>query len=180
MLTLQDKERAKDVIVAIIEEAGGVLDNKTNLFKAFFHAHLEFARAQRGYLTTWPIVKMPHGPGIEHFDQLIGELLADDVLEIQEVPKGDHTGFRFSLRKPDGRALDLPAGFRHAVQYGVGAVKGKPARTVSRDSHQLAWESAEMGEEMNVYVDLIEVDEFSRLKEASSRIDQIFDAAWPQ
>ena len=35
---------------------------KTNLFKAFYHAHLEFARTQPGYLSNWPIVHMPNGP----------------------------------------------------------------------------------------------------------------------
>lgn len=180
MLNLQDKERAKDVIVAIIEEAGGVFDNKTNLFKAFFHAHVEFAAHQRGFLTTWPIVKMPNGPGIHNFNTLIGELIADGVLEMQSVQKGGRSAFRFLLTQPSSRPLDLPEGSHRAIQFGVKAVKGKWADTVSDESHNRAWKAAKPGKEINICLDLVDDAEAVELSAEADRVAAAFDLAWPQ
>ena len=62
-MTVRDKEVAKQVILEIIRQAGGVLNYKTSLFKAFYHAHLHFAETQSGYLSTWPIVACREAPG---------------------------------------------------------------------------------------------------------------------
>ncbi len=180
MLTSHDKERAKDVIVAIIEEAGGVFDNKTNLFKAFFHAHVEFARSERGFLTTWPIVKMPNGPGIHDFNTLIGELIVGKALQMESVNKGQHSAFRFRLNQPNTRPADLPDGARRAIQIGVKAVKGKCTGIVSDESHNRAWQAAQNGKEINLCLDLIGDDESAALTTESEKIAAAFDAVWPQ
>ena len=92
---MSDKNRAKQIIVEIVRQAGGVLDNKTNLFKAFYRAHLKFAESNPGFLSTWKIVRMPNGPGIHRFEVLLGELIADGYLEVDEVGKAAALHFGF-------------------------------------------------------------------------------------
>ena len=49
----------------IRQSAGDRIEGKTRLFKAFYFAHLFYARSAVDYLTDWPIVRMPQGPGID-------------------------------------------------------------------------------------------------------------------
>ena len=159
---LQDKVRAKRLIVEIICQAGGEFHNKTNLFKAFWMAHLCYAKDIPDYLSFWPIVKMPKGPEIHDFDTLIGELIADGVLEIDEVERGEFSGFIFTLTEKDGSVEALPDNEISAILEGVKFVKGKTATNVSDDSHELSrsWNSASFGEELNIYVDLLSETEY--------------------
>ncbi|MBP87557.1 MAG: hypothetical protein CMJ64_12665 [Planctomycetaceae bacterium] len=60
-----EKDRAKRIIIEIIRQADGSFERKTNLYKAFYHAHLKYAADNPGYLSKWPIVRMPRGPGID-------------------------------------------------------------------------------------------------------------------
>lgn len=62
------------MIAEIIRQAGGKFTGKTRLYKAFYIAHLLYAEQEPGYLTVWPIVRMPYGPGIDCGDELIAEL----------------------------------------------------------------------------------------------------------
>jgi len=172
MKLTSDKERAKDIILAIIEAAGGTFDNKTNLFKAFFHAHLAYAKDNPGFLSTWPIVRMPHGPGIEHFDQLLGELMAEGCLETKEVSKGQCTAFRFRYLPHSSRTVNLSASELNAVRHGYKSVAGKTASRVSSESHKRAWEAARDGEEMNIYLDTIDDAE---AEQEADRIARLLD-----
>ena len=92
-----ETKRAKKIIVELVRQAGGQFQNKTNLFKAFWKAHLAYAANQPGYLSTWPIVRMPNGPGIDDFDTLLSEMLADGWLTIDEVPIGNFRAMVFKL-----------------------------------------------------------------------------------
>ena len=69
-----NKECAKRLILEILRQAGGEIE-KTKIFKAFWLAHLYYSKIAPGYLTDWPIVRMPNGPGIDRGDQLIVELI---------------------------------------------------------------------------------------------------------
>jgi hypothetical protein len=177
---LRDKERAKDIILAIIDSAGGVFDNKTNLFKAFYHAHLKYAETQKGYLSAWPIVRMPKGPGIEHFDMLVGELVAEGALELEQVEKGDCTAFRFSVTSHCPRVVDLPDEAIEAIKYGVRMVQGRTAAAVSEESHRRSWEKTPNGHEMNIYADISSDEEYARHAESFRRISSIVDKVWGQ
>ena len=151
MKTMQDKEIAKAIILQIVRQAGGVLDNKTNLYKAFYYSHLHFADKRGYYLSTWPIVRMPRGPGIDAFDPLIGELMAEGKLECKSVEHGDCSGFRFSIC--DGVPQDsLPVGADEAIAHALKHVQGKTATAVSAKSHDdsRAWREAADGEELNI------------------------------
>jgi len=177
MSKYQDKERAKAVILEIIRQAGGKLHNKTNLFKAFYHAHLEYAKANRGYLSTWPIVRMPKGPGIDWCDRLLGELTSDGSLKIRQVKRGNRYAFLFSLSGKRPAENTLPEGSAEAIKRALARIDGKTADEVSGESHRRAWESARNGEEMNIYLDLTESD--SELQEKAESTAAMLNDIWP-
>ena len=165
------KDRAKRIIVELVRQAGGVFYNKTNLFKAFWRAHLAYSADHPGYLSAWPIVKMPQGPGIDRADQLIGEMLEEGWLTLTEQSMGQHTGLVFALGDTvPPCALDRQA--VAAIREGVAAVDGKRASTVSDESHRdsRAWNQAEMGKELDVYIDLVPDDELQARDESLERL----------
>ena len=43
-MAASDKELAKEIIVEIIRQSGGVLDLTTAIFKAFYHAAIKFGK----------------------------------------------------------------------------------------------------------------------------------------
>ncbi|HEX3657365.1 MAG TPA: hypothetical protein VHV55_16365 [Pirellulales bacterium] len=173
----KDKDKAKQVIVEIIRAAGGTFDNKTNLFKAFYHAHLHFAEHQRSFLSTWPIVHMPNGPGIDSFDRLLGEMLAAGVLETRQTGCEPYRSFQFAV-KNDHCFAELPTGSAEAIAAGVAAVDGRTAAEVSQESHRRAWHQTANGEEMNIYLDLIPDAEYDRFENDARDVAAAIRKAW--
>ncbi len=174
-----DKERAKQIIVEVIRQAGGTFDNKTNLFKAFYYAHLLFAESQPGYLSSWPIVRMPRGPGIHRFDILLGELMAEGKVETKQISKGSYSGFRFQVSgKAETHDL-LTAAAIESIADAVKRVEGRSAEQVSHDSHETsrAWRNSKDGDELNIYVDLIPDEEYQARKARMQQSAEAF-ADW--
>ncbi|WP_373650573.1 hypothetical protein [Schlesneria sp. DSM 10557] len=162
-------DRAKQIIVEIIRQSGGEFHNKTNLYKAFWIAHLSFADATGGILSTWPIVKMPNGPGIDRHQILLGELLTDGIIEIEQK-EGQYEAFIFrlsdktSIPQMEDEELD-------AIKDGIAGVRGKSAKQVSFESHEnsISWNQADIGEEMNLYLDIIPPADRETLKRESAK-----------
>ena len=159
-----EKELAKEIIAEIIRQAGGAFDNKTNLYKAFYYAHLQYAETQPGYLSNWPIVRMPRGPGIHNFDVLLGELMAEGKVETKQIDLEGRSGFRFTLCEGPSEGNLLPEGSSEAIAFAVDQVRGKSAEEVSRETHETsrAWRNARDGEELNIYIDSIPEEEYQR------------------
>ena len=84
-----ETKRAKKIIVELVREAGGKFASMTSLSQAFWKAHLAYAAQEPGYLSSWPIVKTPSGPGIGDFDTLLSEMLHDGWLTLAEQQAGD-------------------------------------------------------------------------------------------
>ena len=158
-----ETKRAKKIIVELVRQAGGEFQNKTNLFKAFWKAHLAYAANNPGYLSNWPIVRMPGGPGIDQFDQLLAEMLGDGWLTIGETEVGPYRAMVLTL----GQSCpppSLPQEAVEAIREGVAAVDGKSAATVSDESHRQSrvWREAKDGEELDIYLDLMDDAERNR------------------
>jgi hypothetical protein len=83
-----DRERAKQIILAIIREGGTAFVGRTRLFKTFYHAHLFHWRDELGILSDWRIVRMPKGPGIDQGAKLLQELAADGLIRLSKQPSG--------------------------------------------------------------------------------------------
>src|SRR5262249_27714512 len=135
---------------------------KTKLFKAFWLAHLFYAKTAPGYLTDWPIVRMPKGPGIHRADRLIDDLIDEKKVtreyeargpftEIVCRLTGDHTGSQLSQLSDPAVA---------AIRSAVGYVQGHTAESISNLSHEFSrsWNNTPDGGELQIYTDLIPDD----------------------
>ena len=151
-----ETKRAKKVIVELVRQAGGQIQNKTNLFLAFWKAHLHYAANSPGYLSNWPIVRTPNGPAIGEFDYLLSEMLADGWLTIDEIQLGDRPAMVFSLG-PNCPPLSLPKDGAEAVREGIKAVDGRSNGALSDQSYRQSrvWRETKDGEEMEIYLDLM-------------------------
>lgn len=165
-----ERERAKAIVVELIRESGGVFRNRTNLFKAFWKAHVEYAKSHLAPLSEWPIVRMTHGPGIDRFHLLLGELIAEGMVEEEEVEFGDKSGFRFVLTGTPSETFSSEE--RASIRAGVSFVSRKSAARVREESHleSRAWRSAKDGDRMDIFLDVIPEDGYDQRTERISRI----------
>src|SRR5438445_13850927 len=107
------KNRAKQIILEILRQAGGRLD-KVRLYKAFYHAHLYFAENNPGFLSAWPFARMPRGPGIDAGNRLLEELLSARILS--QTGGGEAAEYAIADEK---QVEPLPAPALEAIQYAV-------------------------------------------------------------
>lgn len=155
---VSERERAKQIIAEIVRAAGGILTSKTELVRAYWRAHLVFAESQPGYLSFWPLVKTPAGPAIHDADRLLGELVADGILQIDETEAGG--GLRLELTDLVG---ELPTESVEAIEKAV-SQPGEPVDLTDYRSLR-SWNAASDGEELNIYVDVIPDAEYAERKQ---------------
>jgi hypothetical protein len=159
---MSDREKAKQIIAEIVRCSGGRVESKTRLFKLFYLAHLIYAKREPDYLSNWPIVRMPHGPGIDRGEDLIGELCQAGVLEAHPVPVGPYmsTEYRLADDEMPGLPLEAIEAIRDAVKF----AGDKSASELSELTHQHShsWKNSVNGEELNIYVDLLGEEEYSK------------------
>jgi len=175
-----DTDRAKQVLAELIRAAGGEWTGKTRLNKAYYLAHLYYAETEPGYLTNWPVVKMPYGPGIEGGDELLNELVLSGVLARKHTLVGPYTAtaYRLTGKPVPGEALSQQA--IRAVEQAVSFVTNKGAAELSDLTHEFSrsWNSASEGQELNIYVDPIPDDEFAAREQRLSTLKTELLSAW--
>lgn len=166
-----DKDRAKRIILEIVRQAGGEL-GRTKIYKAFWLAHLIYDESEPGFLSDWPIVKMPNGPGIDDGKELLTELERAGLVETVPAQKGGHTeyGCRLVDSTPD---LGFQEAETNAIRKAVEMVKEPTASRISEISHDVsrAWREAKMGDQLNIYADGESDDEYKARKE---KLDNLF------
>jgi hypothetical protein len=172
MVTQETTDRAKAVIVEIVRQSGGTFRNKTNIFKAFWKAHVAAATMGLNSLTGYPIVKMPGGPGIHDFDKLLGALLEDGVLKTRDVQTGPYTAVEFKIAEGSARLGAFTEVEETAIGQGVAFASGKSATEVSDESHLLSrsWRESALGDELDIILDTIPDDEYSERQKAINDI----------
>lgn len=170
-----NKEHAKQIIVEIVRQAGGDI-GKTKMFKSFWLAHLFYAQKAKGYLSDWPIVRMPMGPGIHRGDRLIDELLEEGKLERTYEQKGPFREINCRLIDRSTNA-ELTAEAVLAIREAVEYVKGHTAESISELSHEFSrsWNMLDDGEAMNIYTDLIPDDEYQQKKEELVELKKAYE-----
>lgn len=159
-----DKERAKRIILEILRHAGEL--GKTKLFKAFWLSHLYYCKAANGYLSDWPIVRMPNGPGIDRAEMLLSEMVRGEFLSLTHLPKGPFTEIncRLSGKPIEG---DLGPSAAEAIRKAVADVKTCTAEEISELSHELSrsWKNTPNGSELDIYSDLIPDDVYDERRQ---------------
>ena len=164
-----DKERAKRIITEILRHCPQGI-GKTKLFKAFWLAHLFYANEQPGFLSDWPVVRMPHGPGIDECGTLFGELTNEGRMKVGCSFNGPFTEISHQLNRQDYERL--PEEAERAVKEAVDFILPRSATACSELSHEYSrsWNERANGEEMDIYSDLIPDTDYERLKTESDRI----------
>ncbi len=176
---LEDKEerdRAKQVILQILRQAGGSL-GKTKLFKAFWLAHLFYAKNSTGYLSGWKIVRLPHGPGIDKGDELIFQLKRSGDIALDHEPKGPYTETVCKI-VGQGALKTLPEGALEAIDSAVKVVQMHDSVTqISEWSHEVSrsWNTTPNGNELDIYSDLIPDDLYYERKQKLEELNEVYD-----
>jgi hypothetical protein len=168
------RKKAQAVIVALVDAAGADGLLRTNLYKAFWLSHL-FAMTETGRsLTDWPIVKMPRGPGIHEFTDLIsdlvGSVLQDDEETVGPLPRPTDACSRSRARAE--AISELRSDELVAVKHAVKLVGSRSANDASRLSHEVSrsWREAQKGAELDIYLDLlVDDEEVDRIRESTAK-----------
>jgi len=177
----RDRFRAQQVILEIARQSpGDEIEGTTRLFKVFYLAHLFYACDAVGYLSEWPIVKMPKGPGIDRFDRLLHELLKQEVLETASTHVGPYpsTLYQATGRMLPGEPLEpeAVAAIRKAVEF----ADGKTGAQLSDITHEFShsWTEAALGDELNICIDLLSDEERKRAQRTASEVHASVEEAW--
>lgn len=177
---LEDKEErdlAKQVILQILKQVPGNTLGKTRLFKAFWLAHLFYAKNFPGYLSAWKIVRLPHGPGIDRGTELILELKKSGKIEISHEPKGPYTETVCTL-VDQARTPDLPADAVKAIKDACDSVTStETALQISDWSHEFSrsWNITPNGKELDIYGDLIPDDVYEERRLRLEELNEVYD-----
>lgn len=174
-------DRAKLIVAEIVRQsAGDELVGSVRLYKAFYFAHLYYALENAGYLSDWPIVKMPMGPGIGDFDRLTETLVKDGALEIDSERVGPFKAVKY--RAVDGNFEPLEREAVEAVRKAVEFVADKSGAQLSDITHEFSrsWREAEQGDELSIYMDLLSDEDYDAAKARASSLETEISAAWSQ
>ncbi|MEE8451029.1 MAG: Panacea domain-containing protein [Thermoguttaceae bacterium] len=177
----QQRRRAKQIILEITKQSSGnECAGNVRLFKIFYFAHLVYARHETGYLSEWPIVKMPYGPGIDRFEEIIGELTREGAIQQESTQIGPYpaTSFRATDKPAEGPPLEPAAieAIRKAVEFTSDKTGAQLSDITHEHSH--SWSEAEMGGELNIYIDLVSSKERQRVQESVSGAAAAINEAW--
>lgn len=179
-MTKNEANQAKQVILELIRAAGGSWAGKTKLYKAFYLAHLYYADREPGFLTSWPIVRMPNGPGVDQGDELLEELVFARDLDLESIKIGPYPSTTYHLAEGAGRATELSEAAIRAIQDAVQFVSPKSAQELSDLTHDFSrsWNTAKDGEELNIYIDLIPASGFDDQGRRLDALGNELRAAW--
>jgi hypothetical protein len=86
-----DADAAKGVILEILRQSlgqNGARPPRSQINHTFWLAHLYYARENRGFLTTWPILRAAGGVEISKVDMLLGDLVDEGLVEAEVINVG--------------------------------------------------------------------------------------------
>lgn len=180
MIENNDALLAKQVIVEIVRCAGGRLTGRLKLYKAFYFAHLIFAERASGYLTNWPIVRMPNGPGIDSGATLIRELSLEGRLKLEATKTGPFRTTTFCVAEESLPGEGLPPLAIDAIREAVEFVQARNATELSELTHEnsRSWNAAKEGDRLNIYLDNIPNDEFDDRNSELDALESALSAGW--
>jgi hypothetical protein len=171
-----ERMRTEAVILALIKESGGKIVGTTKLFKAFYFAHLYYARATGSFLTPWRIVRMPNGPGIDRWPNLSDDLKKKNQIASGTERVGPYLADVYQCKEID---IQLEPEAIAAIREAVALVDGETAKRLSELSHEFSrsWNMTENGHEMNIFDDLLTDKEYAERKEIADQISHCMNMA---
>lgn len=173
-------EKAQQIILEIIRQsAGHAVEGRTRLYKAFYFAHLFYLDDTGDFLSGWPIVRMPNGPGIDNFDSLIGPLLGRGAITASPTRSGPYPTTRFAARR-ELSETPLSAEEIQSIQKAVEFIQDKNATRLSDITHEYSrsWQESQNGEELRISLDLMTDEQVAAIraqhKDIANDLEAIF------
>ena len=174
-LVKPDVDKAKVIVCALVHFSGGMFEGLTRLNKAFWRAHVYHYRHQDGLLSTYPIARLPEGPAIDDFEDLLISLEREGRIELGQRDKFDYVETTITLKSaPPVLDEDEETSIKNAVEW----VKGKSAKQVSHESHSLsiAWQKCKNGELLDIAFDALSDEEVAAAKAQEKKARE--NVAW--
>jgi hypothetical protein len=150
-----ERERAKQILLAIVRHSGGKLRGRDRLFYIFYFAHLIYAKRHPDRLSMWPIVCIDWNLTIHRARELITELVDEGALKRRRGP--DHDYYEdiifIAPRKdiPLSLSPDAVEAICVAIKFTQGRERCELGRWIFRHSQSLR--IAREGEPMHIYID---------------------------
>jgi hypothetical protein len=168
------KTKAKDVVLEILRTTGGKWDGKLKLYKTFYFAHLYYVNQNPGLLTTYPIARMPEGPGIDQGTDLLNELRKEGLLTIELSQEGPYPEYRYQLTENGVKQPRPPVEAQLAIKQASGFCYPKSGAELSQITHDRSrsWRQGRDGDILDIYIDLIPDDDYQAGKVEIERLDQ--------
>ena len=161
---------AKRIVAVILQAAGGTLDTRTRLYKAFYRAHVEHLKEHGCHLSPHPVVCLEHGPGIDHGKDLLRDMESDGTIQVRPMVRGTKIAHYYTLK--DESAAQATAAERASVHKALEWLGRLTATAASQKSHvdsrswRLAREADLIGEPLYLELDALPEEEYARLDEA--------------
>lgn len=171
---MPDRNRAKLIVREILKQAGGSLERTSHVYKTFYLAHLfYYVSDSSGYLSNWPIVHMPHGPGIHNGDSLLRELARAGQIQTEEILIGPYQSEKYVLLDEGNTGLDEAE--IKAIRQALSFVQTKDSSELSEFMHEFSrsWNQTKNGEELDIYSDLLKGGQHKKAMAAAQKERQI-------
>jgi hypothetical protein len=160
-----DRRQAKRIILEILRQVTATKPTGSGLAResiafVFWFAHLYYAKRNPGYLTNWPLIRTSWGVEIRDASALLGELVEEELVRAEPVERGP---FFVTVYQPTGKESES-----ELSPAAVEAIR-QAATEYPLFSHHVsawpipfsrAWCATPVGEEMDVYLDLIPEEEY--------------------
>jgi hypothetical protein len=173
-----DSQAAKEVLCQIVAAAGGRLEGKLRLYKAFYYAHLFYWLRGQGVLTQHAIVRMPLGPGVHEGKSILEALQEEGRMRISSRAVGPYQESVYELAGPFEINPD-DARYR-AVEEAVEWVRNKTAVELSEETHvySRSWREAKDGEVLDIYADLLDDEECAQVRDEVAHAEALVHATF--
>jgi hypothetical protein len=165
---------AQRVVLELIRQTGGTWDGNNSLSRAFYFAHLYYARDEPGLLTAWPIVRTPQGPGIHNQVVLLKGLVKNGLLTSEVIHEGPYPDARYRLTDKAAVEPPLPEDVRAAIRAAIELVRQRTAADLAQltQERSRSWRGGKDGDILDIYIDLIPDEEFEEAQAKLAELDR--------
>ena len=178
MPTQAEIDKAKDIILGILQESGGAFDGKGRIFKTFYIAHLFHFEKRHGFLSDYPIVRMPRGPGMDDAHLVFDSLVNDGAISVGSRPNGP---FKEHVYRICGQVdPKLTEDERESIREAIAYANGKNFKEISDLAHRdsSSWQNGIDGKELHIYEDILDDSEYDEIKKQQSEIAEKLNAVF--
>jgi hypothetical protein len=171
-----DVDKAKNIVCAVVAASGGQFHGKTRLNKAFWRAHVVHYHKQNGLLSSYPIARLPEGPAIDDYEDLLVVLEREGRIELGQREESGYVETTITLKS---QPPILDEGEMASINEAVAWVRPRTAQQVSRESHEssLSWQKKANGELLEIAFDALDASEVDVRRAEEKKIAQTVEWA---